>query len=103
MPGSTLSSTGRPSLPTLPMRQDVGDVKVLVRLAEELGLDGAALREALAGGAYVARRQAAEQEARRLDITGVPTYIFADGVRIVGAQPLDHFRRVLSGMAANER
>ena len=78
-------------------------MEVLARAAENVGLDAAALRAALASGAYVARRQAAEQEARRLGITGVPTYIFADGFQIVGAQPLDYFRRVLSSMAAGER
>lgn len=83
--------------------EDVGDVEVLVQAADNVGLDSVALRRALASGAYVARREAAAQEARRLSITGVPTYIFADGARIVGAQPLDYFRRVLSGMVAGER
>jgi predicted DsbA family dithiol-disulfide isomerase len=81
----------------------VGDVEVLARAAETVGLDPVALRAALASGGYADRRQAAEQEARRLGITGVPTYIFPDGARIVGAQPLEHFRRVLSVMAAAKR
>jgi predicted DsbA family dithiol-disulfide isomerase len=83
--------------------EDVGDAEVLARAAENVGLDPDALRTALASGVYVARRQAAEQEAHKLGITGVPTYVFADGARIVGAQPLEHFRRVLSVMAAAER
>jgi predicted DsbA family dithiol-disulfide isomerase len=78
--------------------QDIGDLDVLGELAAEVGLDPAALRQALATGLYADTRQAAHDEARRLGITGVPTYIFAGGVRVVGAQPLGHFRRMLEGM-----
>ena len=83
--------------------EDVGDVEVLVRAAEEVGLDGVGLRAALAGGAYAAKRQAAEAEARELGISGVPTFIFSAGPKVVGAQPLDHFRRLLTGLVAAER
>lgn len=79
--------------------EDVGDIEVLVRVAEDLGLDAAALREALAGGVYADRRRAAEREARQLGVTGVPTYFFAGGPRVVGAQPLDYFRRVVAALA----
>ena len=82
--------------------EDIGDIEVLVRAAEQVGLDPAALRAGLAGGAYAAGRKAAEDEARRLGITGVPTYIFPGGARVVGAQPLDHFRRLLAGLTAAE-
>jgi predicted DsbA family dithiol-disulfide isomerase len=75
--------------------QDIGDLSVLGEIAEEVGLDTAALRRELEVSRYAGRRQAAHDEARRLGITGVPTYIFAGGVRVVGAQPLGHFRRLL--------
>ncbi len=80
--------------------EDVGDVEVLVRIAEGLGLDGAALREALAAGTDAARRKAAEQEARGLGVTGVPTYFFAGGPKVVGAQPLEQFRRLAAALLA---
>jgi predicted DsbA family dithiol-disulfide isomerase len=83
--------------------EDIGDIAVLVRAAEQVGLDAAALRAALADGTYSARRQAAEDEARELGIAGVPTFIFSDGPKVVGAQPLDHFRRLLAGLVAAER
>jgi predicted DsbA family dithiol-disulfide isomerase len=79
--------------------QDIGDVDVLARIAEGQSLDAAALREALATGAYAERRQAAEEEAHRLGVTGVPTYFFTGGVRVVGAQPLEYFRHLLPGLA----
>lgn len=80
--------------------EDVGDVEVLVRVADELGLDTGALREALASGTYAGRREAAEQEARRLAVTGVPTYFFTGGPKVVGAQPLEQFRRLAAAMVA---
>ena len=83
--------------------EDIGDIEVLVRTAEQVGLDTAALRAALAGGTYAVRRQAAEAEARGLGIAGVPTFIFRGGPKVVGAQPLDHFRRQLTALAAAER
>jgi predicted DsbA family dithiol-disulfide isomerase len=30
----------------------------------------------------------------------VPTFIFESGLKVVGAQPIDHFRRLLAGMTA---
>jgi predicted DsbA family dithiol-disulfide isomerase len=83
--------------------EDIGDVEVLVRAAEQVGLDPAALRAALAGGAYAAKREANEAEARSLGVTAVPTFIFPGGARVVGAQPLDHFRRLLVSLSAAAR
>ncbi len=78
--------------------RDIGDLEVLSGLAAETGLDPVALRAQLAAGVYSSVREAAYQEARGLGITGVPTFIFAGGVRVVGAQPLEYFRRVLEEM-----
>ena len=83
--------------------EDIGDIEVLARAAERVELDVAGLRSALAGGAYTARRQAAEAEARGLGITGVPTFIFRGGPKVGGAQPREHFRRLIAGLAAVER
>lgn len=78
--------------------QDIGDLGVLGDLATEVGLDRAALEQALAAGTYADRRRAAHEEAAGLGVTGVPTYYFVGGVRVVGAQPLGHFRRLLAEM-----
>ena len=82
--------------------QDIGDVDILSGLAADIGLDTAALRQELAAGRYAGRRTAAHDEACGLGITGVPTFIFAAGARVVGAQPLDEFRRLLDGFMAEE-
>ena len=83
--------------------EDIGDIEVLVRAAEQVGLDPVALRAGLTGGAYAARREANEAEARSLGVTAVPTFFFPGGAQVVGAQPLDHFRRLLAGLSAAER
>lgn len=80
--------------------ENIGDVEVLAELAEQVGLDPVLLREELSSGAYAGTRETAGAEATRSAVTGVPTYIFAGGVRVVGAQPLDHFRRLLESIAA---
>ena len=74
---------------------DIGDMAVLRELAGQVQLDATALEEALTTGRYSRRRTAAEEEARRLRITAVPTFIFDESARVVGAYPLDHFRRLL--------
>ena len=79
---------------------DIGDVGVLERIAAGVGLDGAALRQALASGQFVERRRTIENEAHSLGITGVPTFLFESGRKVVGAQPLEYFRRVLEGFGA---
>ena len=35
-----------------------------------------------------------------LGVTGVPTFLFESGRKVVGAQPLEYFRRVLEGFGA---
>lgn len=82
--------------------EDIGHVDVLARAAEGIGLDPDGMRAALAGGAYAPRRQAAEVEARGLGVTGVPTFVFRGGPTIVGAQPLDQFRRLFASLAAGD-
>ena len=75
--------------------EDICDLDVLSELAAQVGLDPVALRQELAGGRYAGRREAVHDEAYGLGITGVPTFFFAGGARVGGAQPLDDFRRLL--------
>jgi predicted DsbA family dithiol-disulfide isomerase len=79
---------------------DIGDPTVLGQTADEVGLDGGALADALDSGGYAGTRLAAQEEAVKLGITAVPTFIFEDGPRVVGAQQLDYFRRLLETMPA---
>jgi len=86
---------------------NIGDVEVLTTLGAEVGLDPAALRHSLLTHAHADRPAAAEQDARRMGITGVPTFVVTspppgsepkpEPLRIVGAQPIAVFRNAISG------
>ncbi|HEX2728013.1 MAG TPA: DsbA family oxidoreductase [Beijerinckiaceae bacterium] len=66
---------------------DIGRTEVLADLAREIGLDPDAALAALDDPALLAAVVAAEDEAARLDVSGVPFFIL-DGTRaIAGAQP----------------
>lgn len=76
-------------------RRSIFDVAALVALAEELGLDPAEARAALADGRHVARVEADGREARALGATGVPFVVIDRRYAIAGAQPIDTVRRAL--------
>ena len=86
--------------------RDIGDVFVLSELGVAIGLEAAALEEALAAGHYTALVNEATEEARGSGITGTPTFIFEDGERrlpIVGAQDYAVFQNVAQRMGASRR
>ena len=62
--------------------KDIGEIPVLTRLAEEVGLDGADFQKALEEGRYTRQeRQAVEYARRELKPQGVPT-IYVDGKQL---------------------
>jgi predicted DsbA family dithiol-disulfide isomerase len=65
----------------------IGEPDVLVRLATEVGLDEADVREVLASDAYAAEVRRDEQDARQIGITGVPFFVVDRAYGISGAQP----------------
>jgi predicted DsbA family dithiol-disulfide isomerase len=66
---------------------DIGRTEVLADLAREIGLDRDAALAVLDDPALLASVVAAEDEAARLDVSGVPFFIL-DGTRAIsGAQP----------------
>ena len=74
---------------------DIGDLEILAQIARDSNLDAEAMLDAVRSGTYLPRLQHAQQEAARLGVTGVPTFFIGAGKSIVGAQPLDVFRKVL--------
>ncbi len=79
---------------------DIGRRDVVLRLAEDIGLDTRGLAEALDNGRYTQRLEDARMEGMRLGITAVPTFILNDSVRIVGAQPMSSFQSKIMEMQA---
>jgi predicted DsbA family dithiol-disulfide isomerase len=80
----------------------VGRVENLVSLAEEIGMDPAAARDALESGKYAEDVAADIAQARALGINGVPFFVFEGRVGVSGAQPSDVFSDVLERVARKD-
>lgn len=79
---------------------NIGATEVLTELASGLGLDAAALREALEERRYRGRVLEQFQQAHEIGVTAVPTFV-AGGYALVGAHPLENFRKLIE--AAGEQ
>ncbi len=79
---------------------DIGQIKVLAAIADEVGLDGELVEELLNSDAD---RESVEREdtmARKIGINGVPTYLIGGKVLVNGAQDAEHLLRVIDHVAA---
>jgi predicted DsbA family dithiol-disulfide isomerase len=79
---------------------DIGKPDELARLAGEAGYDRGEAAKLLAGDTGRREVTAAEEQARRLGITGVPLFIFNQRLAVSGAQPPEV---LLDAMAQAER
>ncbi len=77
---------------------DIGDREVLIQLGKDTGLDTKALEKALNEGTYLPRIKEMQEEAAKADVTGVPTFVMGSQKTIVGAQPIEVFRKALGSM-----
>jgi predicted DsbA family dithiol-disulfide isomerase len=76
--------------------RDIGSVEILASIAGDAGLDAGSMKAALQAGKYRPMIEHARQEAVRLGVNAAPTFIIANRDRIVGAQPLQVFRKKLN-------
>jgi predicted DsbA family dithiol-disulfide isomerase len=67
----------------------VSDGATLVRLAEEVGLDGDQVSEALASGRFAEEVREDERTAGEIGISAVPTFVVNRSIGVSGAQPPD--------------
>jgi len=74
---------------------DIGNIDILAMIAKEAGLNAGEMQNALQGGKYLPGLEAAKEEAAVRGVTGVPTFFIGDKKSVVGAQPLDVFRKAL--------
>jgi predicted DsbA family dithiol-disulfide isomerase len=74
---------------------DIGNPDVLRQLGRDAGLDAEAMVNAVQSGKYLPMLASAQEEGARLGVTGVPTFFIEDKKSVVGAQPLDVFRKTL--------
>jgi protein-disulfide isomerase len=68
--------------------------EIFSRLAQEVGLDGAAFETCLGSGKHQAAIKKDIEEGRRIGVTGTPAF-FINGRMISGAQPFEAFARVI--------
>jgi len=80
--------------------EHVGRVDELVRMAEEVGLDGAEARAALETERYLPAVQADFRQAAAYGINGVPFYVVQGKYGVSGAQPTELFLDVLHTVQA---
>jgi predicted DsbA family dithiol-disulfide isomerase len=74
--------------------RDIGDREVLVDLAEDAGLDGSVVEDALADDGLRERLNERFAEAAQRGVTGVPTFVYGrDAAR--GAVPPEHLERLV--------
>ena len=75
--------------------QNIGDIDVLLKIGENLGLDVGALGSYLDGDTDVAKVHDENARAHRMGINGVPSFIFDGEYAISGAQAPEVLARVL--------
>jgi predicted DsbA family dithiol-disulfide isomerase len=78
--------------------QNIGEIEVVLDIAQQVGLDAAVVREHVQAGTYSERLKTAQQEAHTLGVSGVPTFIVGPA-QIVGAQSPDVFVNMLTRVA----
>lgn len=81
---------------------DVGDHKVLVNIAKEVGLDEKEALEVLKNNKYMGQIEKDMNEGARLGIQGVPFFLINETFRISGAQPMNVFLNSLQRIIKEE-
>lgn len=74
---------------------NIGDIDVLVALAERAGLDGGEARQVLTSRRFSARVDQDWRHAAELGITGVPSFV-SNNLAVVGAQPYELLMRFVN-------
>jgi predicted DsbA family dithiol-disulfide isomerase len=69
--------------------QDIGDADVLVAIAANSGMDGGAIKAALASNADVESAREEMENWRRAGVSGVPFFVFDGKLAVSGAQSVD--------------
>ena len=83
--------------------ENIGDIDVLVRLADESGVDGHQLREALMDRRLEAEVDQGIAWSRQIGVTAIPTFVFNERAGMVGAQELPAFREMMWRMGNEPR
>ena len=82
--------------------KNIGNIDTLVDVAEAAALSGSEARQVLISRGFKDTVDADWQRARRLGVTGVPTFV-AQGRGVVGAQPYEILERLVVLAGAQRR
>lgn len=83
--------------------KNVGDLETLVALGEEVGLNGAEIRQTLQSNAYSQEVQTDLYQAQQVGVRGVPFFVFNNKYAVSGAQPTELFKEVLEKVWDEEK
>lgn len=75
--------------------KDIGDLQVLNEIGREAGLDITKMQESIAKGEYLPALEKARADWLKYGTTGIPTFVINGNTVIVGAQPIEEFRKML--------
>jgi predicted DsbA family dithiol-disulfide isomerase len=75
--------------------ENIGDIALLERLANESSLDGAELRKALDDRRFESEVDEGIAWSRQIGVTAIPTFVFNERMGMVGAQELLAFREMM--------
>lgn len=78
---------------------NIGDLDVLHRLADELGLPTEDVERVLGGDEYLDHVQASTYQAVSVGATGVPAFVLDGRLLILGAQPREVFEQAFEQLA----
>ncbi len=82
--------------------EHIGDHDVLVRIADDAGMDSELVSELLDGDADRDLVQKEIELAQKMGVTGVPTFIVDNTYALIGAQPADQILAAIDGIVARQ-
>lgn len=80
--------------------KDIGDIDIILHIADEIGLDAGELKSALSDGRYRGALRDSMEDGRQNNIDSTPTFIINGQHVIIGAQPIDTFRKTLMNIGS---
>ena len=83
--------------------ENLMDAEVLVRHAASVGLDGDALRQALADATYLDQTNEGIEHSYAIGVQAIPTFVVDEQYAVVGAQEYDTLERVMENLHAKRR
>lgn len=75
--------------------KDIGDLEVLGNLGKALGLNKEELIAAVKDRSYETTLNNSSKDAHNMEINSTPTFVINNKYSIVGAQPIEEFRKLL--------